>query len=85
MLINSRENQGQSFTFKYRTEISACDVTDFKVCFSHFGNVGLTKFPEPWYVKSVALSEDKFLQIRNTYGLVDAVKIDDVTAFGAGV
>lgn len=46
-LINSGKCQ---FVFKFRTEISARDVTGFKVYVPYFDDIDSTKFPETWYV-----------------------------------
>ena len=81
--INIGENQVQRFNFKFRVEISARDVSDFKVYLSYFRVIGSTKLPQPWYVKSMDHSEDNFLHYYRqgtTKSLVGAVETCDVTA-----
>uniref|UniRef100_L7LZ27 Uncharacterized protein n=1 Tax=Rhipicephalus pulchellus TaxID=72859 RepID=L7LZ27_RHIPC len=51
--------------------MSARYVTDFKVYFSYFGDIGSTEFLETWCVKSLAPSENSVfhvLPIRNYVG-----------------
>lgn len=60
MFINGEENQGESFILN-PTENFMLVGTNFKPHFSHFANIGSTKFPETWYAKSMASSDDMYL------------------------
>uniref|UniRef100_A0A224YJC3 Uncharacterized protein n=1 Tax=Rhipicephalus zambeziensis TaxID=60191 RepID=A0A224YJC3_9ACAR len=88
MFIHGEENQGQSLILKFCAENSARDVTDFKVYFSHFCDNGSAKFRETWCAKSVVPAEDNvlhFYRLGTSCDLVDALKMYDFMAFGAGI
>uniref|UniRef100_A0A224YKB7 Uncharacterized protein n=1 Tax=Rhipicephalus zambeziensis TaxID=60191 RepID=A0A224YKB7_9ACAR len=61
-------------------------TSQISVSFSYFGSIGTTEFPETWYVKSTAPTENNvlhFYRLGTTHDLVDFIKTFGVVAFGA--
>lgn len=55
------ENQGQSLIFRFSAEISVRVFRNFKIHFWCFRDIGLIKFSETLYSRSVALTGENVL------------------------